>query len=183
MKFLKQKWLALFLIFPLLLMADPSEDTPRNYWEELSQEQHTNMSFIMSTMSRANHTQILVNKSKLRQAGHTLSPIHPLRYLEHIFTHPELLRDLCGISRRKNFLWPGFLNGEDDGVKDGMIGSLKQEAALGNLKPEHIENFTRRANLSYIRIANSIRSKNWDEMMDYIVIEAMKRNAQELYDL
>lgn len=183
MKFLKQKWLALFVVFPLLLIANPIEDTPRDYWKELSQEQHANMSFILSTMSRANHAQIVINKSKLRQASDKLANIHPLRNLEHVFTHPELLRDLCGISRRKNFIWPSFLNGEDNGMKEGMIGSFKQEDALGNIKPEHIENFTRRTNLSYIRITNSIRSKNWNEMIDYVVIEAMNRNAQELYDL
>jgi len=183
MKFLKKKYLMFFFLFPLILMAAPIEESPRDYWTELSQEQHANLAFIMSTMSKASHAQIMVSKAKLRQAGRTLSTIHPLRYLEHIFSHPQLTKDLCGISLRTNFLWPGFLNGEDNGVKDGMIGSLKQEDALGNLKPAYIENFTRRCNLSYIQIANCIRLKQWNEMMDYVIREAMKKNRMELYDL
>ena len=141
------------------------------------------MGYILSALSRGSIPQLLTNKTRLRDAGAKLRNIHPLRYLCHIFGHQEYLQNLCGIRLHKVFIWPGFLGGEDNGITDGIIGSFKQEDRVGNLRDEHLRDFAEKCNLSYMRLKVCVQHKSWDDLMNYVVDEATKRNTQELYDI
>lgn len=167
----------------LVSSAHASAEPARDYWAPLSQQQHESMGYILSSLSRGNIPQLVMSKSRLRSAGAKLRDIHPFRYLCHIFGHQKYLQDLCEIRMHKVFIWPGFLEGEDQGATDGIIGSLKQEDRAGNLKDEYLRDLSTKCNLSFARMSVCIRQKSWHEFMNYILDEATKRNTQELYDI
>lgn len=167
----------------LVSSAQANTEPARDYWAPLSEEQHQKMGYILSSLSRGSIPQLIRNKSNLREAGKKVRDIHPFRYLCHIFGHQDYLQALSNIRMHKVFIWPGFLEGEDRGATDGIIGSLKQEDRAGNLKDEYLQDFASKCNLSFVRMSVCIRQKDWYDFMNYVLDEATKRNTQELYDI
>jgi hypothetical protein len=134
--------------------------TGRDYNKELTQQQRDDISYIVKTLAEQNYFEVLRQKSSLKKAGDRIDIVHPLRFLECIFTNEKLKTSMSDLSS-KTLAWGNFLK--------GLKKSLSQEAKSGNLTQPQIKDFASKVNIDPNSIMPSIQGQRWDELVNILI--------------
>ncbi|MBJ7449738.1 MAG: hypothetical protein JHC93_05205 [Parachlamydiales bacterium] len=151
----------------------PVEHYPRNYYVTANAEQKKDIAYIVNTLADKTLPKILMSKSSLEAAGERISVIHPLQFLITIFTDEQLKVGIRNI-KNKPIVWKDFFGGFRD--------SIDEESKIGNILPEHIENFAKTLNLDPALIAPSIENRRWEELMDKLITLIPRNGNKDRYD-
>lgn len=132
------------------------------------------VSYIVSTLGNKSIAKVWKAKSSLKRAGEKIEHIHPLRFLEIVFTDEELKAAIYNL-RNRELLWSEF--------KGGLYGSLSEELARGNLTEEQVLDFTNNIGIDSAIVYPSIVRGDWDEMLSILIKNVPREGNPGRYDM
>lgn len=146
----------------------------RNYWKPLTEQEKQDVAYILRTL--ANQTLIKINSSKssLKKAGDRIEQIHPLRFLTYVFSNDELIVCMRNLQGR-SWVWSEFF--------DGVVDSLKNEYALGNILDEHIQELAKQAKINASSLHPAIQSQNWGSLINTLISVVPRQGDANRYDM
>lgn len=152
--------------------ADTS--TWRNYNVPPSDENRRDIGFIVTTLADKSIASILGARGRLNDAGDRIRPVHPLRFLECVFTDEKLKVGIRNIQKR-GWIWKDFVG--------GLKGSLIDESKNNNLKDEYIAHFAKTVGIDPAAITPTIREHRWDDLVDLLIKIVPRSGEADRYDM
>jgi len=146
---------------------------PRDYNATLTQVEIDSISYIVNTLAFRSLVSILKCKGELEAAGDRVDQVHPLRFLEVIFTSEQLKAGIRSI-RGRGWIWGDFLA--------GFKNSLATESQIGNMTKAQINDFAAKVGINPNIITPSIEARNWDQLMDSLITQIPRRGNHDRYD-
>ena len=148
------RFCSLLLAVPTLLCA-----TSYPYEKEVEPNEREDIVFIVTTLATT-HPLVLPTKSKeLKAAGKRIEPIHTLRFLEVIFTDPELNTHIHTI--RKKWVWRNFMNGVEKG--------FEQEMLHNGITQEQVEIFAQNVGVDPLLLYEPINQGQWEQFVEIVL--------------
>lgn len=149
---------------------------PRNYNTPVSSGDREKIRYIVTTLGFESILKITSVRSDLKKKGKQIDHLHPFRFLMTIFTDEEMKAAAHAIRGRMiGWIWDEFLG--------GIAGSLKEEAANHNLKPEYIQDFAKKLGISADLITPAIQNEQWKEFVDILIDHVPRQNDPNRYNM
>lgn len=141
----------------------------RDYFVPLKPSEAELIRGIVVPMAYDSLPSLASKRSEIKKKGKKVNHLHPFRFLEAIFTDEEMKAAVHAIRDRIRWIWDGFL--------DGVKGSLTEEEAKGNVKPEHIQDFAQRVQIDVNLIIPPIQEHRWEDFVN-ILVDTIPRNTE-----
>lgn len=146
----------------------------RKYHLAVTEAEKKDIRFIMKTLSQKSLTSLWGYKTQLENAGDRIDHIHPLRFLECIFSDDELKVYIHNIRKRGSWVWGEFIKGFKD--------SLQEEAEIGNLKDEYLNDFVSHIGIEIGLIYNIVKARKWEDLIKTLIINVPRDGDSGRYD-
>jgi hypothetical protein len=150
------------------------QSIPRNFAVQVTQEEKKLMRKLLTSMAKNTWAELLSNSSSMNKIGDKIDHIHPLRFLQAIFSDEELKGCLHSIKDR-SLIWKKFFSGVSE--------SLEEEANRNNMRPEFINEFASSLNLNPSLVKDSIEKKKWKEFLDILFKYLPRGGDPERHDM
>jgi len=158
----------------ILMKAASNNNTNRDYNAAWSQNDMEDLTFILGTMAKSSLISIATQRSALKRAGERIDHLHPLRFLEMIFSSEELKAYVSAV-RNKSFVWKEFLR--------GLGGSFEDESKNKNLTSEQLKDFSKRTSIDLTPLMPLIKEKKWKEFVNLLVDHVPRGGDTKRYDM
>jgi len=156
---------ALCLAFCTISYASAQADSQRDYYAPMHQADASDIKFVVTSLGQVtgivSYAKLWGKASELRNCHQRIDHVHPLRFLEYIFTNEEMKAAMRII--QKNRAWGDFLHGENK--NDGLANSLAEEASRNNLRPEQIHDFTNNVGVSFDKYYPLFQNGQWETIV------------------
>lgn len=146
----------------------------RNYSFLVTKGEKGDIQFILKSLSTKSIPSLLSNMKQLRRAGDRIIHLHPLRFLECVFTDEELKAYVHNVRKRGGMMWSEFF--------DGISDSLKDEMGIGNMKDEYIHDFACIVGIEVPIIYGFILAQKWDDFIKALVVHIPRDGDTGRYD-
>ncbi len=146
----------------------------RNYDENISAQDKDDIRYILRTLANNSLLKIGGSSSALKSAGDRIDRIHPLRFLQVVFSDEELKVCIANIQGR-SWVWSEFLS--------GITGSLDDEAAHGNLKNQHIKDFAKNIKIKPEMITPYVEAEQWEELVTTLISNVPRTKNPNKFDM
>ncbi len=114
---------------------------------------------IICTMAEKNLLQLGLEKKTLKKKGKKINHVHPLRFVDYIFSDPHLKKCMQQI-KKSSFKWNGFVR--------GFSGRMMEEAVKDNLRP-YIPEFSEHLAVNQENLKIYIDNKDWEGLLKYLL--------------
>lgn len=141
------------------LMLVHDEGTHHFYALRLTSDDCHNISKLIKNMADMNLWELLKKSKDMKKLGRKIEPVHPLRFLGHIFSTHDLKKRMPKI-KDSHFKWVKFT--------EGLCDRLSKEARNNNLN-RFIPGFAQTTGCSEAMIEDFIRRHDWHGMLDYLM--------------
>lgn len=118
-----------------------------------------NIGYIIMTMAENGKLSLLFKQSELKRIGAEINHVHPLKFLETIFSNPTL-KDCMREIHHDYFKWNGFM--------DGLVPSLNNQSDQGKLM-QYVKEFAKSTNSVPEEIAPYFQSRDWENLVRYLM--------------
>lgn len=135
---------------------NPTED----HYKEPSDQEKKIIFEIISTVSRTGWINLALKRGHLNQLGAEIALVHPLKFLETIFTNPELVECMPEIFN-SDLKRDGFMHG-------GLTANLNRESDKGRLK-DHLDDFAQRVKAPREKLEEFFNLRNWEGMVGFLI--------------
>jgi len=156
------------------IFAKAKRDRTRNYETPVTREERNKIAFIVKTLGFDSVVSVGKEKSSLESAGKKIEHLHPFCFLKVVFQDEELKAGIAAIRDRISWIKNGFF--------DGIYGSLKDEAELGNLEP-HIADFSKKLKVDESTVRSYIEKKKWKEFVSYLIDKIPREKDPKRYNM
>lgn len=146
----------------------------RDYNVSVSKQEKKEMVYILTTLANKSLISIGTSKSSLKKAGDKIDHLHPYRFLMTIFNDEELKASVHAIRDRGGWIWEGFL--------DGIVGSLKEEAARDNIHA-FTADFAHKVKIDQALIQASLQHGKWTEFINILIDKIPREIDPNRYDM
>lgn len=146
----------------------------RDYSYPASDDEKELIAFIVTTLGNKPLTKIYREKDALKKAGDKIDHIHPLRFLEVVFTDEELKASIANI-RESRWVWGEF--------KKGLFNSLKDETKNRNVTSEYIADFANTVNIDPQLIVPYFLQLDWDGLIFALIKNVPREGNPTRYDM
>lgn len=147
----------------------------RDYNQPATPQQRQDIAYIVKTLGTAPYKSLLKNKGSLKSAGDRIDSVHPLRFLQVIFSDEELKAGAHAVRQRTFFVWGEFFGG----LKD----SLDEEYTRGNLTDEQVIDFSKNVGINPNAVINSIHARDWQHFYDILLKEIPRQGNPTRYNM
>lgn len=158
----------------ILMKAASNNHVNRDYNSAWRQNDMEDLTFILGTMAKSSLISIATQRSSLKRAGERIDHLHPLRFMEMIFSNEELKAYVAAV-RNKSFVWKEFLR--------GIVGSLEDESKNKNLTSEQLKDFSKRTNVDLSPLMPLIKEKKWKEFVNQLIDNVPRDGDTKRYDM
>lgn len=128
----------------------------RNYNAPLKACEKDDIDYIVATLGLESLGKVAKEKPNLKKVGDRVDHVHPLNFLYCIFSDSKS-RTCYHALKERSWIWSSF--------KDGIVGSLDQEARANNMKEEYVQDFATKLGIDAQMILPSIRNKDWNQFL------------------
>lgn len=149
-------------------------DTNRLYSSPVTAEEKKDIRYLLTKMATSSWTQLLSSRSSMNKAGDRIDHVHPLRFLQCVFTDEELKGCLHSI-RDRSLIWKNFFS--------GISESFQEESDRNNMKPEYVQDFAASLKINPALISGPIKSKKWLEFIDILLANLPRTGDPGRYDM
>ncbi|MBS4168435.1 hypothetical protein [Parachlamydia sp. AcF125] len=146
----------------------------RNYYKGLTQQEREDICYIVKTLAAHNVLEIWGHKSALKKAGDRIDHVHPLRFLECIFSDNELKTSAASL-KGKTMVWDDFLK--------GIKKSLSQEFRNKNLSEPFIQDFAKQVNVDPNLLIPLIQSQEWEKFVNVLIANVPGTQGDNRYNM
>ena len=151
------------------------DEPPRDYYNSLTKADKEDIGYIVRTLANNNLIKILGHKSALETAGDRVGHVHPLKFLETIFTDEELKVGIRNIQNKGGWVWSDFL--------DGISNSLTKEASVDNLQEEYIKDFVKNIKIDQKLLKTVLKKQDWKKFVDILIYNVPREGNPDRYDM
>ncbi len=159
--------------FPGISVRKAKYKGPRKYEALVTANEKENIRFIIRSLARHNWSQLAKEESSLKKTGDKINHIHPLRFLQAVFTDEELKVGLYVI-RNKSLVWGEYY--------DGLKKSLNEESDLNNLA-QFIPDFANNLGLDVADVLPYTQSRQWSGLIDLLIQRLPRDGNPNRYDM
>lgn len=145
----------------------------RNYYKPLTQKEAEIVHELLTTLAYQNYIKIGTKRTSLTKTGDQIENLHPLKFLQYVFTNDELIVAMRNI--RNRMIWSEFIG--------PVLESLQKEANLGNITSDQVHDLALRVKLDYNLIQAPIHAQNWNGLIDTLIIQVQRINDAKRYDM
>ena len=145
----------------------------REYARPLTEQEIKDITYIITTLANKPMAKILLYKASLDRAGSRIEQVHPLRFLECVFTS-ELLKAGIRSIRKRGWIWRDF--------SSGFGRSMEEEQLKGNLTEEQIFDFSQLVGIDPWLLIEPIEKKNWPKVIDLLIKHLPREEDCNRYD-
>lgn len=153
--------------------AGYTKGKPRDYFEPLSQQDRTDIYYILRTLANSTLIKIGGQKSSLKRAGDRIEHIHPLKFLQFVFSEEELKVCMRNVQGR-SWVWKEFL--------EGLTTSLKNEASLNNISMQYVTDLAKKINVDVNLILPWIQNRRWEDLVNGLIQYVPRQSGPNRYD-
>lgn len=146
---------------------------PRNYYMPLTLKEEETVHELLTTLAYQNLIKIGAKRSSLTKTGDQIENLHPLKFLQYVFTNDELIVAMRNI--RNRMIWNDFIG--------PVYLSLQKEAKLGNITSDQIKDLAMHVKLDVNLLAAFINAQNWSGLIDTLIIQVQRSNNAKRYDM
>jgi hypothetical protein len=152
-----------------------SNPNPRNYDVKVSSKERDDIFYIVTTLGRSSLKKLLSAKSSLKKAGTRVDHIHPLRFLECLFSDEEMKVGILQIRERGGWIGKEFFS--------GLYDSLSAESNLQNLKPQYIADFAAHLKVDNELVTKLITDRDWKGLINTLIEILPRSGNPNRYDM
>lgn len=153
--------------------ADP-RNTAKDYYLLPNKDDEKNITYMIKTLADKSLPALAFCRGDLQDAGDAVAHLHPLRFFEVVFTNEELKVGIRNMKKRKQ-IWPEFAS--------GMANSFKNEAAVGNMKKEYLEEFAAKVGLDLSKVLPLAENGKWLDFLNGLVLHIPRIGEFDKYDM
>lgn len=146
----------------------------RDYDQRATESEKDDIRFILKNLATKSVAGLLKYRSQLEAAGDRIDSLHPLRFLEAIFTDEELKTYLHNVRKRGGWIWGEFIK--------GIKGSLQEEFDLGNLSDEMLLDFSFQVGIEMSKIEGLVHGRKWEDFIKTLIIHIPREGDSDRYD-
>lgn len=147
----------------------------RNYHTSLTEAQRTDIRYIVTTLGNVPIPNLLFYKSSLEDAGDRIDSVHPLRFLEYVFTNEELKVGIRNVKAKGNWVYGDFLG--------GLSNSLNEESDYMNMTDEFITDFANNVQIDLASIYPIIKQRQWGLLIDTLISKIPRKGDTKRYNM
>lgn len=140
--------------------AKSATPVPRNYLAPVTDQDRADITYIVNTLGVGSLTKIAKSKSSLKRAGDRVNSVHPLRFLECVFTNQEAIVSMHAMVSR------GWVYGE---FFSGLRDSLEEESRRNNIPVEYVSDFANQLKIDFNVIYPEIQERRWSDLMSTLL--------------
>ena len=146
----------------VVIKIPPAKAQDETYEEFVCTEQdQSHIAEIVKTMAEFGKLTLLFKQNHLKQLGAQINHVHPLKFLEVVFSDAELKRCMGEI-------FDDYF--KRTGVLDGLGPSLSREMEKGKLT-QHIEAFSKAISVSPDEIRPFFQTSDWEALVRHLITE------------
>jgi hypothetical protein len=146
----------------------------RDYDKKATESEKEDLRYIMKIMATKSVASLLKYRTELEAAGDRIDRVHPLRFLETVFTDEELKVYMHNIRKRGGWIWGEFIK--------GLKGSLQDEAEIGNMTDDMIFDFSCQVGIDISKIQGQIHGHKWEDFIKSLIIHIPREGDSDRYD-
>jgi len=136
-----------------------NKGAPRNYDLALTEQNKTDIAFIVNSLANSSLIKLGIIKSKLEDAGDRLDPVHTLQFIACIFSNEELKASMQNLEK-SSYVWKKFIKGLSD--------SLTEDDALNNVLV-HAQDFANKVGIDVNLVLSSIKAGQWESLVKVLI--------------
>jgi hypothetical protein len=144
---------------PVVQIAYTPGPTEHFYQLPLNDKEKRIINTIISTMAEKNIIQLALEKRTMEKKGKKVHHVHPMRFIGHIFSTPELKKGMGKIVK-SSFKWDAFV--------DGFSKRMKEEHSYNNLH-RHIPGFCQEVGANPDEVAKFIDKRDWEGLVKSLI--------------
>lgn len=114
---------------------------------------------IIDTMAKDNVIKLGLKRKSMERKGKKIRPVHPFRFLAHIFGDSYLRSCMQEISR-SSFKWNGFI--------DGLSERIQEEVVRDNVV-RHIPGFCEYLHRDEQEVMNYVQKRDWEGLVRFLL--------------
>lgn len=154
----------------------------RDYNQPATPQQRQDIAYIIKMLGTASSVTLGIKQGSLDKAGDRILTVHPLRFLEVVFTDEELKASAHAVRQRSTFnVWNRFFTGTKD--KPGLKISLDEEFMQGNLTDEQVIDFSKNVGINPNLIISPIHNRDWQTFYDTLLKEIPRQGNPGRYNM
>lgn len=148
---------------------------PRDFFAEPTEAEKGHIHFIVTTLANRSLISLAFVQDELEARGDLIDHLHPLKFLQTVFTSEELkvgIKNICG----KGWVWKRFIG--------GLKESLSTENSIGNIPDEYVVDFCQKISINPNLILPAIRQSppDWDEFFHLLIKHVPRNDDGDRYD-
>ncbi len=120
---------------------------------------------LIDNLGKKSKAALLFNTGTMLKLGEDIQHIHPLRFLEVVFTNPDLKESMEKVLN-DHFKWDGFLNGSFG--QRGFADKMRHEFNRNNLFP-YVLGFSQAVKAHPDQIRTLFEKQEWDKLVIYLI--------------
>lgn len=155
------------------LMKKQNDGGTRDYYSALTDQEKTDIGYIVRVLSNDSLIKIKQNESSLKKAGDRVDNVHPFQFLFCIFSNEELKVGIRNIQGRS---WVG------KGFMEGITTSLSKESKVSNVLP-YVSDFAGRLNIDVNAILPALQAGQWEKFVDILIKIVPRTGNSGRYDM
>lgn len=121
---------------------------------------------IIDTVGNSGLATLFLKQGELRDLGNKVQHVHPFKFLEVVFTRPDLKKCMNDVERHPATKWDGFMHGS--GGTAGFIQKCDRENARNNLLP-HVLGFCQAVKAHPDQVRDLVEKKQWEKLVRYLI--------------
>jgi len=114
---------------------------------------------IVNTLGEKNEIQLLFKKKELKKLGNKIYHVHPLKFLEAVFTDEKTAHSMREVEKN-HFKWDGFM--------DGFSEKIDKELSSGNLL-QYLSGFAATLSLDPKKLHEYAVNRDWKKFVRYLI--------------
>jgi hypothetical protein len=159
--------------FPGIFAKKAKTATTRNYNSNVTASEKENIRFIIRSLAKYNWAQLAKEESSLKRAGDKINHVHPLRFLQTVFTDEELKVGIYVI-RNKSLVWGEYY--------DGLKKSLNEESDSNNFL-QFLPDFASKVGVNLQAILPFAQTRQWNALIEVLIQSIPRQGNPDRYDM
>lgn len=158
----------ILLLFAVLCATAGMEAVERRYDKKPTAQDVRDIRYIVENLADHSPVWIGLHVGALKGAGNRIESVHPIRFVEVIFTDESMKVGIRNLRARGGRYWSEFM--------DGLRRSFAEERARGNIQPCQVEALAEAVGIDPCVIMPAVMSGQWDNVL-YLLIEYVPRKG------
>lgn len=170
------KYLLFLLALCMLpLYAAPKEGPRRDYNILPTEQDKQNIKYIVKTLSTTSLLKLKGQEGALKKVGDRIDHVHPLRFLEVLFSNEEMKAYAHAVRGRTFFVWGEFFG--------GLKNSLQEESVRGNMTDAQIAQFSKNVGVPVASVQGLIKNRQWQQLYDTLLKQLPRKGNTKKFNM